>query len=329
MSLFRKISIVVRDILCVCLVLTVFALFHHVLPRPASAMERLTVLDVPAPGAQIASEPALQERSQPNAPHSEPSPAVTSAPAPRPGDFSAAFPSVDTGASALHSYQSDGLKIAVSMANENDVTYYIADVWIKNISAFSTAFAKGQYGTGIHQSPLKTAEANNAILAVTGDYYGARNKGVVIRNGDLYRDSVNGDVCVLYQDGVMETFCEADFDMSAIAERGVWQAWSFGPELLDGANAITDFNSAIKGKNPRNAIGYYEPGHYCFITVDGRQKGYSVGMTLSELSEVFYKLGCTAAYNLDGGATAQMIFKGELVNKPYKGGRQSSDIICF
>ena len=52
-------------------------------------------------------------------------------------------------------------------------------------------------------------------------------------------------------------------------------------------------------------------------------------MTLAELSQVFADLGCKAAFNLDGGATAQMIFQGELVNRPYNGGRQSSDIICF
>lgn len=117
--------------------------------------------------------------------------------------------------------------------------------------------------------------------------------------------------------------------MASATDRGVWQAWNFGPALLDNGEAITVFDSAIKGKNPRNSIGYYEPGHYCFITVDGRQNGYSVGMTLAELSAVYASLGCKCAYNLDGGATAEMIFQGELVNKPYKGGRQSSDIICF
>ena len=52
-------------------------------------------------------------------------------------------------------------------------------------------------------------------------------------------------------------------------------------------------------------------------------------MTLAELSQVFAGLGCKAAFNLDGGATAEMLFQGKLVNRPYKGGRQSSDIICF
>ena len=63
--------------------------------------------------------------------------------------------------------------------------------------------------------------------------------------------------------------------------------------------------------------------------VDGRQSGYSDGMTLVELANTFADLGCETAYNLDGGATAMMVFEGSLVNHPTNGGRASSDIICF
>lgn len=316
-------SIVIRDVAMVCAVLVVFALFHHVLPRPAHAIENIVTLNTPVPedSASITEATASTQIMETTTPVPQPTYA--------PGDFTATFPTTNTGVNALYSYQSDTLRVAISMVQENDVTYYVADIWVKNIDAFKTAFAKNQYGTGIHQEPVKTANANNAVFAITGDYYGARNKGVVIRNGDLYRDSVNSDVCVLYADGVMETYRAADFNMQEAAMRGAWQAWGFGPALLDNGQAITEFDSAIKGKNPRNAMGCYEPGHYCFITVDGRQEGYSVGMTLAELSSVFAALGCKTAFNLDGGATAEMIFQGELVNKPYNGGRQSSDIICF
>ena len=317
-------SILIKDIAMVCAVLVVFALFHHVLPMPANAMSTIVTLDDPFPadkmsGSEVATTTQPVESAMP-----EPEPTYS------PGDFTAVFPQTDTGAGALHSYQSDTLRIAINMVQANEVTYYVADVWVKDISAFKTAFAKDQYGTGIHAQPAETAQKNGAIFAISGDYYGARNEGVVIRNGKLYRDSVNSDVCVLYVDGTMETYAAQEFNMQDVIARGAWQAWGFGPKLLDDdGQPITEFSSAIKGKNPRNAMGYYEPGHYCFITVDGRQTGYSVGMTLAELSQVFSDLGCKAAFNLDGGATAEMIFQGQLVNKPYKGGRQSSDIICF
>jgi exopolysaccharide biosynthesis protein len=95
-------------------------------------------------------------------------------------------------------------------------------------------------------------------------------------------------------------------------------------------NAILEYTrgvSIIGGLNPRSAIGYYEPGHYCFVTVDGRKEGYSIGMTVPELAQLFEDLGCQSAYNLDGGQTAVMMFGDSIANQPYHGGRKTSDII--
>ena len=322
------IGIIIKDIAAVCAVLLIFALFHHVLPRPAGKMN--TVATLPNASADVPVVTVTPQVDTTPSGEAQPQQIATAEPIIyAPGDFSANFPNYDTGEGALHSYQSDNVRIAITMGEQYGATYYVADVWVRNISGFKTAFAKGQFGTGIHAEPVKTANANNAVFAISGDYCGARDKGVVIRNGDLYRDTVNSDVCVLYTDGAMKTFAQSDVDINALINGGVWQAWGFGPQLLKDGKALDSIDSAIKGKNPRNAMGYYEPGHYCFVTVDGRQPGYSDGMTLVELSALFESLGCKYAFNLDGGATAEMIFQGELVNKPYKGGRQSSDIIYF
>lgn len=125
----------------------------------------------------------------------------------------------------------------------------------------------------------------------------------------------------------METIPASLFNVDQIKESGAWQIWSFGPMLLDQGHAMETFNSQVNPDNPRSAIGYYEPGHYCFVVVDGRQPGYSNGMTLNELSELFETLGCQIAYNLDGGQSAIMTFMGKIVNSPYNGGRNVSDIV--
>ena len=52
-----------------------------------------------------------------------------------PGDFSATFPSQDTGADALYSYQTDTVRIAIRREQAYNATYFIADVWVKNIDA--------------------------------------------------------------------------------------------------------------------------------------------------------------------------------------------------
>ncbi|MGB8452147.1 MAG: phosphodiester glycosidase family protein [Anaerocolumna sp.] len=176
-------------------------------------------------------------------------------------------------------------------------------------------------------------DSYNAILAINGDYYGNGGNGVVIRNGEVYRKTKSDeDVCVLYYDGTMKTYSADEFDVDRAIADGAYQAWSFGPELLsDTGSSMTGFttNSHIKEVNPRSAIGYYEPGHYALVVVDGRQSGYSIGLSLTQFPDLFEKLGCTSAYNLDGGKSSEMSFNDALVNQPSGGGREVSDCIMI
>ena len=224
------------------------------------------------------------------------------------------------------SYTSPSVAVELSTVSEGKVTYHIADIRIKDVSLLKTAFAKDTYGRSISEETPSMAERNNAIVAINGDYYGASSYHVAIRNGICYGCKPKSDVCVLYSDGTMRTFAQREFDADAAMAQGAWQAWSFGPALLQGGEPIEKFDSEISGHHPRSVIGYYEPGHYCFIAVDGRKKN-SIGLTLSELSALCAQLGLAEAYNLDGGQTSMMLFGGEVVNDPYKGGRKCSDII--
>ena len=72
----------------------------------------------------------------------------------------------------------------------------------------------------------------------------------------------------------------------------------------------------MQTNNPRVAIGYYEPGHYCLVMVDGTRASNSgsKGATLDELTELFLSLGCTEALNLDGGGTVAMRFGSQTLN---------------
>ncbi len=231
------------------------------------------------------------------------------------------------------SYQSPNISISVSRETTDDgsVTYYIADIYLKNITSFQTAMARNTYGSGYRAEITDMAKISNALVAVNGDYYGNTNEGVVIRNGVIYRaNPTNCDVCVLYYDGTMKVMPGSSFTVEDAIADGAWQAWTFGPALLDGnGNALENFSSTnrIISANPRTAIGYYEPGHYCMIVVDGR--GESDGMTLSELSQLFEDLGCKAAYNLDGGNSSVMVWNDEVINDPSGGGRASSDAVMI
>lgn len=236
-----------------------------------------------------------------------------------------------------NSYKNEDISISVTKHTEGSgadrVTYYVADIYLADITCLQSGFADGIYGIGYTETVQSMAQSLNAILAINGDFYGNGDNGVVIRNGILYRSTMNdSDICVLYSDGTMRTYSPWNFDAEQVMEDGAWQAWSFGPELLDEeGNQRTAFNADwhISKTHPRSAIGYFEPGHYCLVVVDGRQEGYSNGMTLYQLSELFYRLGCKAAYNLDGGKSSSMTFMASEVNRPVDGGREVSDCIII
>lgn len=299
--------------------------------QPSTEPETAVQLEpeqTPAPSAQPTYRPRPVVTPTP-----QPTPAPTPVPTYAPGDFSALFDRVVPFAGDIRvdkeAYLSEDISIRISTNEAGGVVFHVADIHIRHIENFQTAFANDIYGKGQREYAWDISMQNEAVLSVNGDYYGAREDGVVIRNGTLYRDDLYQDVCVLYKDGVMETYSAEQFDCASAVERGAWQAWSFGPMLLDeNGNAMEKFNSVVVNRNPRCGVGYYEPGHYCFVVVEGRNDR-SRGVTLAEFSLIFEQLGCTAAYNMDGGNTAVMTYGSRLVSEPSQGGRPVTDIIMI
>lgn len=233
------------------------------------------------------------------------------------------------------SYRSPTLSVDVTVTNDaktfgRRVIYYVADVRVADVTQIRTEAYTGDFARARHGDVEKMAWRVDALIAISGDYCGFRKDSLIIRNGEVYRTmhNKNDDVCLLLRDGEMKTIPAAKVDMDAILDMDPWQAWEFGPSLLDAnGRAYASFrDSYISPRNPRCCLGYMEPGHYCFVVVDGRQ-AVSHGLTLVELAQLMESLGCRAAYNLDGGASAHMYWKNDILNSPSGGGREMSDII--
>jgi hypothetical protein len=69
-------------------------------------------------------------------------------------------------------------------------------------------------------------------------------------------------------------------------------------------------------RHPRTLIGIDRHGAMWLVAIDGRQPGYSVGMTFAELMALCNRLDLSDALNLDGGGSTTMVVKGAIVNKP-------------
>ena len=83
------------------------------------------------------------------------------------------------------------------------------------------------------------------------------------------------------------------------------------------------------GVNPRTAVGVTADGTVVFYTIDGRQSGYSIGATLTQVAERMVELGCVTALSLDGGGSTALVATqpdsttASLVNKPSGGSERA------
>ena len=70
-------------------------------------------------------------------------------------------------------------------------------------------------------------------------------------------------------------------------------------------------------RHPRTAVGFTaDSSKVYFFTVDGRQPGYSVGMSLPELANYMLGWGVAEGVNLDGGGSTTMVVRGDIMNSP-------------
>lgn len=63
--------------------------------------------------------------------------------------------------------------------------------------------------------------------------------------------------------------------------------------------------------------------------IEGRSEGYSRGVTMTELAQIFVDHGAQVAYDLDGGGPSTMVVNGDNVNNPLGRRRErgTSDIL--
>lgn len=334
----RLLRTILLDLLAIGICLNVFAYFHHVrkpIPSPKA-------LSSPTPAVSVeaaASSPAEPATVAPTATEAPAAPASSNTGL-LGGKFAEKFTSGEV-EQTEDSYRSANvcieMKTVAAGTADRPIVYYVADIYLKDLSSFRTALAyeyeeQNEGSRKNVMSTLQLSELTGSLVAISGDNYTFRKEGLIaVRNGvEWYNETpLADDICVLYYDGTMETYRAdetRDAQISEIYAKKPYQIWTFGPELLENGEIPEQFS--INKENPLSGIGYFEPGHYCFILVDGRQSGYSWGMNYSQFAQVFKDLGCTVAYNLDGGDTAVMTFNGAWQSHPQdEKPRDTSDIL--
>lgn len=227
--------------------------------------------------------------------------------------------------SADTEYHDDQIDIVLTTMRVENTTVYVADVQLADISLLKTALAGNTYARNLTETTSVQAANAGAILAINGDYYGAQERGYVLRNGVLYRASAQRgtDALVIGADGNFRIIHEGETSADTLVREGAWQVLTFGPALINGGQVTVSSSDEVgraMTSNPRTAIGQISEGHYLLVVSDGRTKE-SAGLSLRQLAELMQSLGAQIAYNLDGGGSSTMVFQERVVNNPTTNGR--------
>ena len=233
------------------------------------------------------------------------------------------LPSILESAVVIGSYQTPHLIINIYKFRMFNSTVYAADVVVRDVRLILSGLAYNRFGGSNYVQTVSTmAENHNAVFAINSDYANHYDYGLVIRNGEVLRDTISyRDATVLWHDGMVTSFPEKITTADELMDLGAWQLWSFGPVLVKNSLVVASATDGIPRnmvKNPRSGFGWVSDHRYMFVTIDGRIDS-SVGVDIEEFAEIMLMLDCQEAYNFDGGGSATMYFDGQVINRPSDG----------
>ena len=335
--------VVFIDALVAGLILLVFAFFHHVMPWLITEKKLQDAQNNPTQ-PQMSVVETVPETAAPTDPpveteaFTEPTVPLTTEPDTRtPWQIKFEEHFSDEVIITENSYKSPEVSVTIDThkieIEGEQIVYYVADIYVASIDNFVAAVANNDMSYYSTQKSTELDKNAKAIISICGDFVTYQKTGFMMRNREIYVDDNNRySICALYSDGTMDTFDAKDYRIDDIKAKDPVQVWSFGPVLLDEDGTVRDkyqVSSTVAQRNPRSAVGYYEPGHYCFVVVDGRQK-HSAGIKIPALAAVFEELGCAKAYNLDGGGSAVMMFNHKQFSKQSNGAdRKLGDLLVI
>ena len=90
--------------------------------------------------------------------------------------------------SAVHYYLDDTIFAVTWKQVIDDCVYTFSEVKLAHPSQFRRFLSEGKYNSGVLHTTTEMSESVNAVVASSGDYYEYRSIGIVVNNGEVYRD---------------------------------------------------------------------------------------------------------------------------------------------
>ena len=232
-------------------------------------------------------------------------------------------------------YKDSSIEVNMYDGRYCDTPYAYAHIKISHPSQLRTApgakvtAPNAEFHAQITYIGRPIARAVNAVVAMNGDYYTTTDHCMVLlRQGHQYRNVTDGrpDLLIVDKEGnfsALQGCKKADYAAFYKANKeNLYQVFSFGPVMCkDGVSIIPEdyTNRHIGAVKPtqRSAIAQIGPLEYLMITCEGPQSENSVGLTIyqfaalcEELGKKHSENGCMLAFNMDGGNSSTLLFKG-------------------
>lgn len=231
-------------------------------------------------------------------------------------------------------YSSAGLKIVLEKQNQYGSTYWLAHIKTSSGTQLRSALSNGTYG-GARQTTSSAVTGNGGIIGVNGSGFtygdGKPFIGATIKNGYIYGNyETSYTVMAVKKDGTIYTPARG-ISCKDLISAGVKDTYNFGPVLINNGNDEMTNPRIIQDRSAnykynRTAVGMVRRGEYYLLVTDGQ----SAGLNYNEMIRILKSRGCTYAYNLDGGGSATLVFKGRVMNRPRDGAeRPCADFLYF
>ena len=170
---------------------------------------------------------------------------------------------------------------------------------------------------------LEISDPSKVILGIS-KYFGVKGQKMpyLLQN---YPDAIAGVNAGGFGDakgwgngGVVMGLCISEGEVlnDQIESLNLRDAVEFTPFLIINGEAAEIKGNGGWGTAPRTAIGQRKDGTVVFVIVDGRQPGYSMGVTMKQLQQIMVDEGCYNAANLDGGSSTVLSYNNEIINQP-------------
>ncbi len=263
---------------------------------------------------------------------------------PLPIDFTAGFPPQEQFYLDANTYRDPTISVEIT---EKDISHlqpykgrtataWIVDIRIGHASQLRTVAAES-FDTDTALPAIDIADSVNAVVAFNADFINRQKEGYIFREGVLFRDNLKGkqDVLLIDEDG--------DFHPVHLPKKGeldgtvdgkqVLNAFCFGPILVENGEVVEKYKDFgyLKPKEyyARIALCQVGPLHYKVILTSHLQS-YVTGLPLDTFAQLCKEEGAVTAYNLDGGESTTLYFRGERVNAQKKiNYRDMPDILYF